>query len=289
MKRFRRLSYKHLRRLPLLALAPALIGLAWTPMAHAQQAPVQDSNVLDRWDIGVGGYYATSDTTVSGGPSQGIATASINLEDDLGLDDRSVSPRIRADVLIGDHQGLSLDYYRYQRRNTRTWNRGFDWQGTAHRVDARLHSQLDFAFGSLAWRWWFGDPDNVIGLGLGASHYRVSAALEGHATLDDRTERLDESTGVSAWAPLLQVGWRHAFSPQWRMYFSGAGVFKGGGKLHGHIYNAALGLKWLPTEHLGFAVEYDINSIHIKQTHEHYRDSLDLELYGPSAFVYLRF
>ena len=257
---------------------------AWVPLACAQH-----SRVLDRVDIGVGGYYATSDTTVSASLPQGFAAASLNLEDDLGLDNRGLSARIRADVLIGDHQGLSFDYYRYSRDSRHAWNRSLAWQGTTHALDARLEGRLAFAFGSVAWRWWFGSDDNVVGLGLGASHYRASASLKGHLQVDDEAWNLDESTGTSAWAPLLQVGWRHAFDPHWRMYFSGAGVFKSGGKLQGHIYNASLGVEWLPTRHLGFAVEYGINSIHIKQTHHHYRDSLDLELNGPSAFVYLRF
>ncbi|HET7662260.1 MAG TPA: hypothetical protein VFK31_01360 [Rhodanobacteraceae bacterium] len=261
----------------------ALSGL-WVHVAHAQQSPT-----LDRLAIGIGGYYATSDTTVGASIPEGFAAASINLENDLGLDNRGLSARIRADVLIGDHQGLSFDYYRYDRDNAQAWQRSIDWQGTAHHLQAKLDGRLAFAFGSVAWRWWFGSGNNVIGLGLGASHYRASARLVGSLQVDGKSYDFDEHTGTGAWAPLLQLGWRHMFTPQWRMYFSGAGVFKNGGKLQGHIYNASLGVEWLPMRHLGFAVEYGINSIHIKQSHEHYRDSLDLELNGPSAFVYLRF
>lgn len=269
----------HLRLLAMCALFGACLSVA-----HAQQSPT-----LDRLDIGIGGYYATSDTTVGASIPEGFAAASINLEDDLGLDNRGLSARIRADVLIGDHQGLSFDYYRYSRDNAQAWQRSIDWQGDVHHLHAKLDGKLAFAFGSVAWRWWFGSGDNVIGLGLGASHYRASASLVGSLQVDDKTYDLDERTGTGAWAPLLQLGWRHMFAPQWRMYFAGAGVFKNGGKLQGHIYNASLGVEWLPTRRLGFAVEYGINSIHIKQSHEHYRDSLDLELNGPSAFVYLRF
>lgn len=268
--------------LPMLVMV-ACCGL-WMPMAHAQQ-----SHVLDRFDIGIGGYETTSDTTLGASLPQGFAAASVNLENDLGFDDKGLSARLRANVLVGDHQGFSFDYYRYSRESAHAWNRSLDWQGVTHSLHADLDGKLDFAFGSVAWRWWFGNSDNVIGLGLGAGHYRVAANLTGQIQVDDQSRDIDEGTGTSAWAPLLQVGWRHAFSPHWRMYFSAAGVFKGGGKLQGHIYNASLGAEWLPARHLGFAVEYGINSIHIKQSHEHYRDSLDLELNGPSAFVYLRF
>jgi hypothetical protein len=266
------------------ALALVALGLAAAPAAWAQQ-----SSVLDRFDIGVGGYYATSDTTVSASVPQGFAAASINLEDDLGLGDRRVSPRVRADLRIGDHQSVSIDYYRYGRRHRFVAGRSINWRGDDYALGADIQSKLAFAFGSLAWRWWFGSEDNALALGFGASHYRVAASLRGSLRAGDHTRTIDEETGTSVWAPLLRVGWRHAFSPHWRLYFSAAGVFKSGGKLQGHIYNASLGAEWLPVERLGFALEYGINSIHVKQSNRHYRDSLDLELDGPSAFVYVRF
>lgn len=270
---------------------PAMLAVLAAVTACAWAAPVraQHSRALDRVSIGAGGYYANTDTTVGFSLPQGFAAASVNLEDDLGFDDESTSARIRADFLVGDHQGLSFDYYRYYRDSSLDFNRRLVWSGQTHDIAADLDGKLAFAFGSVAWRWWFGTDDNVIGLGLGASHYRASASLRGYVQADDEKRMLDERTGTGAWAPLLQVGWRHAFNDHWRMYFSAAGVFKGGGKLQGHIYNASLGAEWLPAEHLGFAVEYGVNSIHIRQSHAHYRDSLNLELNGPSAFVYLRF
>lgn len=271
------------RRLTAIMLSVACS--AWLAPVRAQHAPV-----LDRFEIGVGSYYSTSSTTLGVSLPHGLFAGSINLEDNLGFDESESLPRIRANLLIGDHQGLSFDYYRYSRTSGRSWNHTLAWRDWHYDIDARLHGRVSFAFGSLAWRWWFGSGDDVFGLGFGASHYRASGSIKGRVRVNGETlYTLDEATGTSAWAPLLQVGWRHAFNPRWRMYFDAAGVFKGGGKLHGHIYNASLGVKWLPLKHLAFALEYGINSIHIKQSHEFYNDSLELELYGPSAFVYLRF
>lgn len=265
---------------------PAVVVVSglWAVASQAQQSPT-----LDRFEVGVGSYRATSSTTLGFGLPYGIFAGSVNLEDDLGFDRRESLPRVRANLLLGDHQGLSLDYYRYSRASGRGWSRSLAWRDHSYRIDARLYGRVSFAFGSLAWRWWFGSGDDAFGLGVGASHYRASGHLQGRIRVDgDTLGDIDEDTGASAWAPLLQVGWRHAFGRRWRMYFDAAGVFKGGGKLSGHIYNASLGVKWLPLEHLGFGLEYGVNSIHIQQSHAYYDDSLDLQLYGPSAFVYLR-
>lgn len=250
----------------------------------------QHSLALDRFDIGVGTYHATSSTTLGASLPYGLFTGSVNLEDDLGFGDSESLPRFRAHYLIGDHQGLSIDYYRYSRASGASWQHTLAWRDYRYDVDARLRGRVSFAFGSLAWRWWFGNDNDVFGLGFGASHYRASASIKGRIRVNGDTKGdLDESTGASAWAPLLQFGWRHAFNEHWRMYLDAAGVLKGGGDLSGHIYNASFGVKWLPVEHLAFALEYDVNSIHIEQEHTYYTDNLDVQLNGPSAFVYWRF
>lgn len=267
-------------------LAIIAAGSLLPAVAAAQATPL-----VDHFTVGVGSYHAVSSTTIGAKLPHGFFSGSVNLEHDLGFDSNGTVPRIRGSMLVGTHQGLSLDYYRYSRASTRTWDRSLDWDGTPYHAHARLHGRVSFAFGSLAWRWWFGNgDDDAVALGAGASHYRASGMLTGKLTVNAENRRdVDEDTGASAWAPLVQFGWRHAFGAHWRAYLDAAGVFKGGGYLSGHIYNASLGLEWMPGERLGFALEYGINSIHIKQSRRYYTDSLDLDLHGPSAFVYLRF
>ncbi|HEX7340651.1 MAG TPA: hypothetical protein VF269_00090 [Rhodanobacteraceae bacterium] len=269
-----------------------LAGVALFAVCGVWMAPcrAQHASVLDRFDVGVGVYRATSSTTLGLRLPDGLFSTSVNLENNLGFGRSESLPRVRARVLIGDHQGLSLDYYAYRRVRDRYWQRTLAWQGKSYRLGARVHGQVAFAFGSVAWRWWFGRGDDVFGLGLGAGHYRASGRVSGRLAVNGDTlfsGRAD--TGTSAWAPLVQVGWRHALGQHWRLYLDAAGVFKGGGKLSGHIYNASLGITWLPVKHWAFALEYGINSIHVKQAHGYYDDSLDLQLYGPSIFVYLRY
>ncbi|HEX7340051.1 MAG TPA: hypothetical protein VF271_08995 [Rhodanobacteraceae bacterium] len=264
--------------------------LVWALALVALPAWAQRAPVLDHFDVGIGSYYATSSTTLGGGLPQGLFNTSVNLEDDLGFDNSESLPRVRADWLVGEHQGLSLDYYRYSRASGRRWQRTLNVQGQSYALDAALHGRVSFAFGSLAWRWWFGDDEDAFGLGIGASHYRASGSIAGHLDVNGQQQAsLDADTGTSAWAPLLQVGWRHAINRHWRVYFDAAGVYKNGGKLHGHVYNASLGVRWMPLAHWALALEYGVNSIHVAQSHRYYADSLDVQLYGPSAFVYWRF
>jgi hypothetical protein len=87
---------------------------------------------------------------------------------------------------------------------------------------------------------------------------------------------------------MLQLGWRHLFDDHWRMYLDASGVRKNGGRISGHIYNAALGVEWLPWRNLGFGLEYGYSQIKLHWNRSMYDADLDMTLSGPSAFVKLR-
>lgn len=257
-----------------------LAGLLAGPAALAQPSPA-----LDRASLWLGGYYARSDTTLTAQSPDSLLGGGINLERDLGLPDHEWTPRARLNLLLGDSQGFSFDFYRYDRSNTRQLSGRIDYRGNVYDARARVRGELRFDFGSAAYRWWFGRGNDALGVGLGAGYYSVDGRVSGQASVNGISGQASSRTRAHAWAPTLQLGWRHLFNTHWRLYMDASGVKKGGGRLYGHIYNADVGLQWQPTGHLGLAFEYDVNRIRLHQTHHAYRDSLDLKLDGPSVFV----
>lgn len=262
----------------------AVSGLGWSGAAMAQHSPA-----LDRVSVWLGGYYAQSDTALRAGTADASTRGEVNLEDDLGFDKRAWSPRLRANFLIGDSQGISVDYYRYRRDRSVALSDSITYDGVTYDAEASVRGKLGFDFGSIAYRWWIGEGNDVFGVGLGAGYYRIDAAISGEASVNGNTAQAASSTEASAWAPLLQLGWRHAFNDRWRMYVNVSGVKKNGGHLSGHIYNAALGVQWFPTRHFGISAEYDIDRVRLHQHHATYDDSLDLRLDGPSVFATFRY
>jgi hypothetical protein len=262
----------------------AVSGLGWSGAAMAQHSPA-----LDRVSVWLGGYYAQSDTALRAGTADASTRGEVNLEDDLGFDKRAWSPRLRANFLIGDSQGISVDYYRYRRDRSVALSDSITYDGVTYDAEASVRGKLSFDFGSIAYRWWIGGGNDVFGVGLGAGYYRIDAAIIGEASVNGNTAQAASSTEASAWAPLLQLGWRHAFNDRWRMYVNVSGVKKNGGHLSGHIYNAALGVQWFPTQHFGISAEYDVVRVRLHQHHATYDDSLDLRLDGPSVFATFRY
>jgi hypothetical protein len=256
--------------------------------AGAAPAAAQPSPALDRLAVLLGAYYSDNGTILHAQTPDGSLGGTLDLERDLGFRPRVWLPRGRIDLLIGDTQGLSFDYYRYQRRITAPLQRTFTYENTTYDASALIRSALRFDFGSAAYRWWLGSGNDVVGIGLGAGYYRIDASLSGQATVAGLSGYAQTSTRADAWAPLLQLGWRHALGKHWRLYLDASGVKKNGGPLYGHIYNASLGMQWFPVRRFGLSLEYDVNRIRLYQHRDRYRDRLNLTLNGPSLFATFR-
>lgn len=270
------------RKLAVACIA-ALLGTA-SLGAVAQQSPA-----LDRASIWVGGYYSNNDTDLSANGRREFAgvNGKVNFEDDLGLEKHSTNPRVKADFLLGDHQGFSFDYYDIDRSKSHTYTEGLPEIGAD--VNARIRGKFDYSFGSAAYKWWFGHSNDVFGIGLGAAYYNVKLRLSGEASGLGETASASESFDDHEWAPMLTLGWRHAFNDQWRMYVDASGVRKNGGDLNGHIWNGAVGVEWFPWQNWGFALEYAATNLHLNKEYSDAKVKLDLDSNGPAFYLRARF
>jgi hypothetical protein len=264
---------------------------AFGAVAHAQDSSEKKSQspALDNVSIWLGGYYTNNDTTI--GAKTGILNTSgdVNLEDDLDFKKHKTVPRARLDFLIGEHQGFTFDYYEVNRSHAKSLDTSINFLGNPIDATARVKGDLKFTFGSAAYKWWFGTGNDVFGVGLGAAYYKVQASISGTASGFGQTVSDRASSDVNAWAPNLQLGWRHAFNDQWRMYFNASGVKKNGGSVYGHIWDAALGVEWFPWQNVGFGAEYAYTRIKLNQDKRRYDLDLDMKLDGPAAYVRFRF
>jgi opacity protein-like surface antigen len=274
----------------------ATAGLAIVTLAvFGAAAHAQDSNkksqspALDNISLWVGGYYTSNDTNIGAKTPILNSSGNVNLENDLDFKKHKTVPRARLDFLIGEHQGFSFDYYEVNRSHSKALDESIDFLGQPFKATAQVKGNLKFTFGSAAYKWWFGTGNDVFGVGLGAAYYKVHASIDGSATVNNQTVSEGASTNTSAWAPNLQIGWRHAFNDQWRMYFNASGVKKNGGTLNGHIFDAALGVEWFPWQNVGFGAEYAYTKIKLNQDKRNYNLDLDMKLNGPAAYVRFRF
>lgn len=264
-----------LRAAPFAVAAMGLGAFALPAFAQTQaqeRAQVQEqsphSPALDRISLSVGAFSAK--------PEVGMAVGNHRLHYDTGMQetDRKTMPRISGEFLLGRNHGISMDVYRV--------SQGYDNQfayanaSGPYSFSAMGGLNMDFSLdvARLGYRYWFGSGNTVFGVGAGLGYYRVKlnttaygAANAGLGSLGfynwgDTFVRTDSDDAI---APMLEVGVRHAFSPDLRVFFDGSGIRKGGGGVHGSIYNAALGIEWFPVRNVGVSLAYAVTDVDLKR------------------------
>lgn len=269
-------------------LAAALAALV--PLAVAPSAQADPPLALDRVYFSIGAYQADSDADARIDGVNGLIGTDVNFEDDFGLTEDRVVARARFGFLVGDSQGIEVDGYRFHRSARKTLDRTINYDGSTFNIAADVRGELDMDFASVAWRWWLQAGDrSVWGIGLGGGFYRVAGEVSGQGSLNGNTQQLTLRESASAWAPLVELGWRHAFSDSARLYADISGVRKDSGSLQGHIYNVSLGFEYFPWKNLGFGAEYGAQRIKIEADKRDFDGELNVRLNGPSVFLKARY
>ena len=263
-------------RLSVLALMGGM-GLLIAVPAVADISPA-----LDRASISLGAFHADPTFNASANTRYGRL-------DSGDLESNSVTmPRLKADLVLFDGQGLSFDYYRYRTDYAKAFSRDFNANATSVTTSATGNLDLKLDFAKLAYKWWLGSGNTTLGLGAGAAYYRINLGGNAAATVNGAAGNFSDSYTNSAVAPLLEMGLRHAINPDLRLFADASGMRKNGGRLHGKIYNAALGLEWFPVKNIGLVLDYGVS--HIDLVHDGSSNAnLQVKLKGPSAFIKARF
>ncbi len=260
----------------------ALVGTGF--LFACAPALADPSPALDRFSFSVGGYNADPKFNASVGTAYGsLQTGDIK-------PGRVTMPRITADVLLGDSQGISFDYYQYKRDyfGQVESNNSFGSFGTLNALgNASVNTKLDFA--KLSCKWWIGSGNTVFGLGAGAAYYRATLGTSANVVVNGQIGTLSESSSDNAIAPLLEIGVRHAITPDLRLFADASGVWKNGGRFHGNIYNASAGVEWFPVKNVGLVLAYGVTNIDLTRSSNDAVDTrLKVKLQGPSAFPFSR-
>jgi len=271
------------------ALKGAVLLAAVTgAIAHAEPAPA-----LDRASISAGAFFVKPKIHAAGDTQYGY------VQTPDAKDDHTTLPRVKAEVLLGDSQGLALDYFRYDKDYNPTIGGATTYEGRPVSGTVTAQGKLKLDLAQLAYRWWLGRGNDVFGVGIGGAY--LHAKLSGSATGQLTGSALSAvgapevinfsgsgSASESGYAPLLEFAWKHSFSPELRMYAEASGIKKNGGNLDGHVYGGAVGVEWFAARNVGVVFDYGIQKISLSRNGERDAD-LDVRLTGPSAFVKFRF
>jgi hypothetical protein len=265
--------------------------LVSTAVAGMVQAQTQStiSPALDRMSVSAGAFYAEPKIHLGANSDE---FGRLDTPDEK-IDEETL-PRLKADILFGANHGLSLDYFRYNEKYSGDFAGSTVYEGRNVNATAEGNAKLRIELARLTYKYWFGGENDVFGVGLGAAYLRgkisgsASATVNATNPVETATWSGAASASDSAYAPVIDLAWRHSFNEQWRMYAEASGVKKNGGSTEGHVYNGAVGVEWFPHKNVGLVLDYGIQKIALKRNNERAAE-LDLKLTGPSAYVKVRF
>lgn len=256
----------------------------------AGTASAEPSVALDRVSIAAGAFYAEPKIQAS------VSTSSGFLATPDEKNDHTTLPRIKANFLLGDSQGISLDYIRYNKSHDAALSGTSSVSGQEVAGTAIANAKLQLDLAQVAYKWWIGRGSDVIGIGVGAGYYRAKIAGSASGSVRTTTGSVvttrsfsgSDSVSKSAFAPSLEVGWRHAFTPDLRVFADVSGIKKNGGDLNGHIYSGSAGVEWFFFKNVGLVADYGIQRIRLRRDSER-RADVNVRLSGPSAYLKMRF
>ncbi len=244
---------------------------------------------LDRVSLSLGAFYPTVDARVQASSPDVLGT-NVNFQRDLGLDKQQTLPNFRLDFLVFESQGFSISGYEYSRHAATSLARDITFDGNSYDTSAFVEARLRLQTVNGSWHWWFApSASDVFGVGLGAAYYDLKGTIDGSVTVNGGSASGRGEAEGSAVAPLLTLGWRHAFSDRLRAYADFSGVRKPSGTLTGHLLNGNLGVEYYPWQNAGFALEYNANNLDLKADKDTWVGRARIHFYGPAAFVRLRF
>lgn len=260
----------------------ALMVAAGSSLMASMPASAELSPALDRISISAGTFRADPKFNASlNTPYGSLQSGDIS----LGME---TMPRVKADLMIFDSQGLSFDYYQYNRNYTGAIANNTNVSGTALTTVGNASFDIKLDFAKLEYKWWFGSGNTVFGLGAGAAYYKISLNANATASINSSTAETNSEYIDDALAPLLGIGIRHAISPDLRLFADASGVKQTRGQMHGEIYNTAVGVEWFPIKNVGVVLDYSMSHFDLTRD-DAINVNFKLKLQGPSAFVKVRF
>lgn len=261
----------------LVLMATSGASLMMTTPALAELSPA-----LDRVSISAGVLHADPTLNVSLHSQYGSLGTG-----DVGLGDERM-PRIKANLMIFDSQGLSMDYYQYKHgyAGGMSHSTSVNNNPLVTAADANLALKLDFA--KLAYKWWMGSGNTVFGLGAGAAYYKLDLRANASVSLNQSVAATASEFSDSAVAPLLEFGLRHAINPDLRLFADVSGMKKSGGRLNGEIYNGTVGVEWFPVKNVGVVFDYGLSQIKLNRL-DTVDVNLKLRIQGPSTYIKVRY
>ena len=139
---------------------------------------VDQSQVLDRWTVHIGGYVTSLGTDIRLDGPNGTGTT-ISLEDDLGFSSSESVPQFVGGVILGQRHQISLSYFKTERTSSTTITKEIEWGDEVFPINIDVRAFLDTEFLTLGYTYWFYSSEKTaVGVSGGLTKFNLRSGIQ---------------------------------------------------------------------------------------------------------------
>lgn len=237
------------------------------------------------FNLRVGSYYITSTTEIRVDALGGSIGTTINLENDLNLDDRKATPYFALRWRMSGKHFLELEQFNLTRSGDQTLSAEIEFGDEVFQIGAIVNSYFDTKVTRLSYSYKFYDSARSR-VAFSAGLHRTSLAT-GITEIDGLDPADPKAVAAEATAPLPVIGisgsWK--FNERWSVA-GRAQVFRlSVAEYSGRLDHAAVNLEYDPFKYVGFGVGYDLFSINLDIEEKHWQGSVRYRFHGPLLYI----
>ena len=232
-----------------------MYGFFTMPMLHAAENTESspDESYPDKFKISLGSYFIQdTNTEVSVNSSVGNIGTIIDMERDLGTDDRLSVPRLDGYYRFNDKHRLDFAWANVKREGTRTIALQIDIGDETFVANDVIASKVDTTFLKLAYAYSFYKSSKVE-LSLIAGLNLLDYSL----VMDNKTSGRVETADVTVPLPVFGMSMDYTIAPRWLAHFKFETFYlEYDDKIRGSLIDAGLGLEYRVLKNMGLGIDF---------------------------------
>ena len=256
--------------------------------ARAGGVSVDQSKVLDRWTLRLGGYVTGLDTKIRLDAPNGEEGTTVSLEDDLGFSNSESIPRINLSWILGKRHEITAGWYKTDRDSRTTLNFELEWGDEVFPIATDIAGFYKTEFWTLGYTYYFYTSENTA---LGVTGGLVLSSLSAGIGIDVLGQDINLEEDLSTDVPVPQLGFSGS------TYLGKGFVFTGGiayiafnlDDWEGDVLAAQLAFEHRTWKNVGFGVGYSYTAYDVDANDQTFLGNYQytiggLEIYGRAAW-----
>lgn len=269
------------------AILVLLLGVNTIPIARAAE---EIPPLIDHFDIKIGGYFTSLDTTLRLDVNSEDLGSLVKFEDDLDFNKTHTVIRISAAMLFKERHQLQLGYYGLDRSSSDRIEEEIEWGDETFPVNADVKGFFNLDFIELSYTYWALKKEKTalgVNLGLVAVGLETGLGLQGEGEQGFSTET-DVNTDVPV--PLIGAQVRYAIIPRLLLIGKGDFIYVNSlGDYSGTVFFLGGGLEFRAFEHVGFGLFYDYGHLDVQAQRQVLTGEIDYTMQGVEGYIRFNF